>query len=454
MGNRAKTFLLLLGDVVALYAALFATLAIRYGGAFYEEFVTVHAVPFTVAFAFWLLIFFIAGLYDLRRLRDNLEFVKTLWLAIAVSAVVSILIFYAIPSFGIAPKTNLLIFVVVFAAIETLWRRGFNRIVSTGEAPNKVLLIGRGAAAEEIEATIRENAQLGYEICAKLDESAASHSPEMIQKIVDEKNINCVVVSRQLKREGHLPAALFQLFARGRAGGGNVLVMDLPNFYELVMRKVPLDDLEETWFLENIEGAAQFYDPLKRAIEFVVALVGGVVLLPVELLIALAVALTSRGPIFIRQKRVGKNGSIFTLYKFRSMVALAADGQAETQGAQWAMKGDARVTPLGKFLRASHLDELPQFINLIRGDISFVGPRPERPEFVAKLEKQIPYYETRLLIKPGVSGWAQLNHRADLDLADVKQKLQYDIYYLKNRSLILDLAIIVKTIKTFFVNPD
>jgi len=136
------------------------------------------------------------------------------------------------------------------------------------------------------------------------------------------------------------------------------------------------------------------------------------------------------------------------------MKALSADGSAETGGAAWATKGDVRTTAIGKFLRASHLDELPQLWNVLRGDISFVGPRPERPEFVKKLETQIPYYETRLLVKPGITGWAQLNHRADLDLEDVKQKLQYDIYYLKNRSLLLDLAIIVKTIKTFFINPD
>ena len=113
-----------------------------------------------------------------------------------------------------------------------------------------------------------------------------------------------------------------------------------------------------------------------------------------------------------------------------------------------------RTTPIGKFLRASHLDELPQLWNVLRGDISFVGPRPERPEWVAKLEKDVPYYRTRLLVKPGISGWAQLNHRADLTTADVRQKLQYDIYYLKNRSLILDLAIIMKTLKSFFVNPS
>jgi lipopolysaccharide/colanic/teichoic acid biosynthesis glycosyltransferase len=121
---------------------------------------------------------------------------------------------------------------------------------------------------------------------------------------------------------------------------------------------------------------------------------------------------------------------------------------------EWAKQGDSRTTPIGKFLRASHLDELPQLMNVIKGELSFVGPRPERPEWVEKLEKQIPYYETRMLAKPGITGWAQINHHADLDLEDVKQKLQYDIYYLKNRSLILDLAIIVKTIKSLFINPS
>jgi exopolysaccharide biosynthesis polyprenyl glycosylphosphotransferase len=446
MGNRAKIFLLFLSDCVALYAALFISLALRYGDAFYEELLDVHLFPFTIIFLFWILIFYISGLYDLRRLRNNLDFVKTLWLAIVTSAAVSIFAFYAVPAFGITPKTNLLIFVVVFAAIETIVRRWFNRGAAGREAPNRVLLIGDGVA-DEIATMIQENPQLGYEIRARLDEKTTLATSEALLALVREKNITCVVVPRSLKREGHLPATLYTLFARG------VYIFDLPNFYEIIMRKVPLADLEETWFLENIEGVAQFYDPLKRAWELFAALILGIVLLPLELLIALLVAITSRGPIFIRQERVGQGGRVFRLYKFRSMIALAADGQAETKGAQWSSERDPRVTPLGRLIRASHLDELPQFINLIRGDLSFVGPRPERPEIVSRLEKEIPYYEMRLLIKPGVTGWAQLNHRADRDVEDVRQKLQYDIYYLKNRSLVLDLAIIAKTIRSLFVNP-
>jgi lipopolysaccharide/colanic/teichoic acid biosynthesis glycosyltransferase len=146
---------------------------------------------------------------------------------------------------------------------------------------------------------------------------------------------------------------------------------------------------------------------------------------------------------------VGEKGKEFMLYKFRTMRM-----DAEKDGAQWATKNDRRTTPIGGFLRASHLDELPQLWNIIRGDLSFVGPRPERPEFVAKLEARIPYYEARLFIKPGITGWAQIHHRADLTDEDVVEKLQYDIYYLKNRSPILDWAIILKTIKLLFVNPE
>jgi FlaA1/EpsC-like NDP-sugar epimerase len=188
MNHRAKTFFLFIGDIIALYAALFLTLTIHYGGL--PDFVSdANVAPFSIIFIVWLVIFFIAGLYDLRRLRNNLDFVKSLWLTILTSAIASILIFYAIPAFfGITPKTNLFIFVIVFGIIETFWRRGFNRTVALGEAPNRVLLIGNGAA-KEVEQTIRENAQLGYEVRARMDESAAEKTPEALQQIVNEKNI-------------------------------------------------------------------------------------------------------------------------------------------------------------------------------------------------------------------------------------------------------------------------
>lgn len=442
-GNKLKVFLFFVADMAALYAGLFIALLIRYGGNFYAQLLNAQVFAFTVIFILWIIVFYIAGLYDLRRLRNNIDFVKTLFLCIGVNAAIAVLLFYLIPAFGIAPKTTLLIFIVVFAIIEVFWRRFLNRMMAFGGAPNKMLVIGDGTIGAEIKHTIAENPQLGYAIKAEVDEKTAYGAPQEIKKIAMREGVNLIVISGKLKHEPALVAMLYELFASG------IVVTDLVSFYELIMRKVPIAEVQETWFLENIAQQVSFYDPLKRASEFVGALALGIILIPFEIIIAILVALTSRGSIIYRQVRVGEKGKPFTLYKFRTMRV-----DAEKDGAQWAVKNDARMTPIGGLLRASHLDELPQLWNIVRGDLSFVGPRPERPEFVAKLAARIPYYEARLFIKPGVTGWAQINHRADLTDADVIEKLQYDIYYLKNRSPILDWAIILKTIKSIFVNPE
>jgi exopolysaccharide biosynthesis polyprenyl glycosylphosphotransferase len=442
-GNKLKVFLFFVADMAALYAGLFIALLIRYGGNFYTQLLNAQVFAFTIIFILWIIVFYIAGLYDLRRLRNNIDFVKTLFLCIGINAAIAVLLFYLIPAFGIAPKTTLLIFIVVFVIIEVFWRRFLNRMMAFGGAPNKMLVIGDGAITAEILKTIAENPQLGYAIKAESDEKTAYGAPQEIKKIATREGINLIVISGKLKHEPALVAVLYELFASG------IVVTDLISFYELIMRKVPIAEVQETWFLENIAQAVSFYDPLKRASEFIGALALGIVLLPFEIVIALLVAITSRGPIIYKQIRVGEKGKNFTLYKFRTMRV-----DAEKDGAQWASKNDARTTPIGGLLRASHLDELPQLWNVVRGDLSFVGPRPERPEFVTKLAARIPYYEARLFIKPGITGWAQINHRADITDADVIEKLQYDIYYLKNRSPILDWAIILKTIKSIFVNPE
>jgi exopolysaccharide biosynthesis polyprenyl glycosylphosphotransferase len=442
-----KGFLLAIGDIAVLYASLFITLLIRYGNNFYDRFLDSHSIPFAIIFIFILLIFYIAGLYDFRRLRNNIDFIKTLAATIASNAVIAILLFYFIPTFGIAPKTNLFIFFILFAVIEFFWRRFFNKITTSTEMPNKVLFIGEGSKIEEVSKVIRENPQIGYSINASLREEDIVNNKNILKETVTKQNINILVVPRHIKRQNKFAKTLYELFRDG------ISIVDVADFYELILQKIPLDDLEEAWFFENIERASRFYDPLKTAGEFVFAIALGIILLPIEILIAIIIKFTSKGPIFIKQKRVGKLGEIFTLYKFRSMVAMAPDGQAETNGAQWSIKNDSRITPFGKIIRATHLDELPQLLNVAQGKLSFVGPRPERPEFVEVLKEKIPYYEIRLLVKPGVTGWAQINHRADLSLNDVRQKLQYDVYYLKNRSMIIDVAIILKTIKSVFINP-
>lgn len=441
--NKLKIFLFFVGDAIVLYLSLFLTLLIRYGMGFYEQFLDTHVGPFSIVFILWLVLFYIAGLYDLRRLRNNLTFIKTLFLALAINAVIAALLFYLTPAFGIAPKTNLLIFIIIFAILEIFWRRAANRWMSFGEAPNKVLMVGNGPVAAELKTAIRENRQLGYEIKTELTEEQAYATPESLKKFAEENGVNLIVVPHQLKRDARLVTVLYKLF------GSGILVTDLVAFYELVIRKIPIAGVEEAWFLENIAAEVRFYDQLKRAWEFLAALIIGITLIPVEILIAIIIKLTSKGPVIYSQTRVGEKGREFTFYKFRSMPI-----GAEKEGAVWAGERDPRATPFGQLLRVSHFDELPQLWNIIRGDLSFVGPRPERPEFVKKLESQIPYYEVRLLIKPGITGWAQINYHKDTTTDDVMQKLEYDIYYLKNRSIILDWAIILKTLKSIFVSAD
>ncbi len=440
--NKLTILALFVGDIFALYAALFAALILRYGGNYYDQFIDKHSLPFTVIFAIWIIIFYVAGLYDLRRLRNNLDFIKNLELTLFISAILAVFFFYLIPVFGITPKTNLFLFIVIFAIIEILWRRTFNKFAASAEAPNKTLLIGNTSTATEIIEVIKSSPQLGYEVRWRFGEDEISVSPQTLQEIVSKNGVNVVVIPRHLKHNPRLAEELYGLLKLG------VEIHDITNFYEFVMRKVPLIDLEETWFIENLINRKRFYDQLKHASEFLAALLIFIVLLPIEILITIIIKITSPGPAIYRQIRVGENGHDFVLYKFRTMPI-----GAEKNGAEWAAPGDKRATAFGGFLRHTHLDELPQLINIMEGNLSFVGPRPERPEFVKILKEQIPYYETRLLVKPGVTGWAQINYHKDLTAEDVKEKMQYDIYYIKNRSIILDLAIILKTIKSLFVTP-
>ncbi len=436
--NPFKIAALAVGDALALYASLFVMLILRYGANFYEEFKSSHALPFTFMFALWMIVFYISGLYDLRRLRNNLDFLKTLFLTILVNGLLATAFFYFLPALKITPKTNLFIFIALFTCIEVFWRRMFNKLASSGEAPNRVLLIGNSNVSEELAALVSANPQMGYCIAARLPEVTAGQS---IREEVGKHGANVVVVPRRLKHNQTFTSELYKLLS------GGIEVRDLAHFYELVTRKIPLSEVEEVWFLEHVANQPKFYEQLKRAGEILFALLLQIALLPLEAVLALVTIIVSPGPVIYKQTRVGKDAKTFTLYKFRTMRV-----DAERAGAQWSGIQDDRVTPFGKFLRWTHLDELPQLVNIMKGDLSFVGPRPERPEFVESLKKHIPYYEMRHIVHPGVTGWAQIHHHYAAPDADSYEKLQYDIYYIKNRSLVLDLAIIVKTLRSVFIN--
>jgi exopolysaccharide biosynthesis polyprenyl glycosylphosphotransferase len=225
---------------------------------------------------------------------------------------------------------------------------------------------------------------------------------------------------------------------------GNMTILSLTEYYEHFLLKLPVDSLENDWLGRSI-GYNLLHDQvgirLKRLIDLVFACTAFVITAPLMLLLACIIRVTSRGSVIYRQDRVGLHGTVFTLYKFRSMVE-----DAEKLGPQWSDVDDPRITRFGKFLRATRLDELPQLWNLIVGNMSLIGPRPERPEFVNDLKKQIPFYEMRELVPPGVTGWAQVMHSYGSSVDDARRKLEYDLYYINNHSIRLDITIVIKTL--------
>jgi exopolysaccharide biosynthesis polyprenyl glycosylphosphotransferase len=219
----------------------------------------------------------------------------------------------------------------------------------------------------------------------------------------------------------------------------------LASVYEEYTGKIAVENLRPSWVIFS-EGfrKTRMLTASKRASDIVLALLGLLLAAPVMAVVAVVVRYTSPGPVIYRQVRVGKDGRLITIFKFRSM---RVDAEAGT-GAVWAVTKDPRVTPVGRFLRRSRLDEIPQLLNVLRGDMSFVGPRPERPEFVAELTRQIPFYGQRHVVRPGVTGWAQVRHRYGASVEDSQEKLQYDLFYIKHLSMLFDVFILTETVKT------
>lgn len=419
-------------DMGALYVSLVLTLFVRYGADF-DYYYDIHLVPFLFIFGLWLLVFYITNLYDLSFLRNNLGFYSGLFRTIITASAISAIFFYLIPIFEITPKTNLAIFIALFSGIVIGSRTLFNQANASG-FKKPLLIVGVNNQSLELAKYVEENPQLGYELKYLMD--LTKEGIKNVDQIIKQEKINTVVISPETYQSAHIIDTFY------RSLENKITFRNLSSFYEQLTSRVPLGAINQIWFLENLtEGGKKTYEELKRFFDMVFSVVLGSCFLPFLPLIALAVKVSSPGPVFYRQKRYGQNGKTFEIIKFRTM-----NQDAEKEGAVWAQENDKRITALGKFMRKARIDELPQLWNILKGEMSFVGPRAERPEFHQKLKEQIPFYEERYIIKPGLSGWAQINYPYGSSVADTAQKLQYDLYYIKNRSLILDLGIILKTI--------
>jgi exopolysaccharide biosynthesis polyprenyl glycosylphosphotransferase len=442
MNYNFKKFVLFGGDIIALYFSLYLTLTIRYWGHYTANTWSSHFWPFTIIFVLWLLIFYISDLYNLNLAVNNLKFYQVSGRTLIIAGLVSVAFFYLLPQIGIAPKRNLFIYIVVFTIWFYLWRNFYNWSLKSYLPKNNIGIVGYNNLVAEIVNKFKHNPHLGYNISFIVDDKNLGGVLEIkpiseLDNLIQQNNLDTIILSHDPHQSENLRTILFNCLRY------KINYVSLPNFYEAVTGKIPLDTINQMWFLENLnENNKIWFDRVKLIYDFVLALIIFIFTLPFWLIIAVIIKFESRGPVFIIMERLGKNNRIFKLIKFRTM-------REEGNDRSPTRANDPRVTGFGRLLRITRIDELPQVVNILRGDMSFVGPRPERPELCSVLEKYIPFYGQRTLAKPGLTGSDQISgeyHSPSRE--DSLKKLQNDLFYIKNRSIYLDLSILLKTVAT------
>lgn len=424
IGGRQTLFLLFAGDVVAFVVSLYLTLWLRYGTVPDSVTLAPYVVPFALLFALWALVFYSAGLYSKRlalfpsRLPDAL--LKTHMVNIFFAA----LFFFLIPTFGIAPKTILALYLGVSLAVIFFWRLTAYPRLSIRRSRERVAFLACGAEADELFTEVNDNPRYGIEFCPREHEHAHATIFVIDRSSVDETTVNKLAYEEK------------QLIA-------------FEDMYEEVFDRIPLSRLGHAWFSENVAGADSVgYALAKRCIDIVGGLAMGLVTLIATPFVALALQAEYPGAVFIAQMRIGQHGTRMRTYKFRSM--RFGDRSA------WKGEDENKITRVGSFLRRVSLDEFPQFINVLKGEISLIGPRNDIESLGNRIAEAIPYYMMRYSVRPGITGWAQINQQYEpgnvspQSIKETKVRLAYDFYYLKHRSLGLDIIIALKTVKRMF----
>ena len=393
---------------------------------------------------------YFSALYDLRAVDRSEVFVRLLQ-ALGVASLILAAVYFWFPALIIGRGVFVGAATILIALIAA-WRLIFDWVSSHAAPYERLLIVGTNSAAlEQARELYERRRELGVEIVGFVDPDPSLVGEPVINPgvIGTIEDIPSIVRARSVDR---VVVSLFD--ARGKLPIDQLLEMKLDrgirfdhltSVYEQYTGKIAIENLRPSWLIFS-EGfrKTRLLKAVKRLIDIFVAPVGLALLTPVMLVIAASIKLTSPGVVFYQQRRVGQYGRVFTIRKFRSM---HSDAEAAT-GAVWARPNDDRVTPVGRVLRRSRLDELPQLWNVLVGDMSLVGPRPERPEFVEQLTRAIPFYGERHVIRPGLTGWAQVRYTYSASVEDAIEKLQYDLFYLKNMSIALDLVIAFETVKT------
>lgn len=444
-GLHLKRSILIAGDIAVFLLSLAVTLAIRYGSIVQHW--GDHAWPFSILILLWITGFYIVGLYDLSLAREPMRFLRTYLEAMLANLATAVAFFYLLPTFGIAPRTNLFLYFAVAILLGYGWRLVFTSTIAERFPRGRVLYIGPAEEAAQVHALLRSS-NLGLDLVAAIPTSGAPDPTvhvawdtnlSKMETIVHTFSIQTIVLGANVSTLPSVTRVLYQSLSLP------IAVLDRAEIEEITTGRIPLDHVTESWFLRHLrESEKTWYEGFKRTLDVTLAIPFGMLAIILLPMIAFAIKVSSAGPILYRQKRVGRAGRLIGIVKFRTMRM-----DAEAHGPQFtaSTKDDPRVTSVGRFLRQLRMDELPQVWNVLRGDLSFVGPRPERPEFVAPLVERMPYYALRHLTRPGLTGWAQVRFLTPTaSLEDNLKKLQYDLFYIKHRSLLLDLSILLKTI--------
>lgn len=444
-----RKVLLFVGDVLGLVIALLAVLAWRFELPFAWSTLVANLGWFLLLIVIWAGLAPILDTYNLRRAARLMTGPASGVAAVLVVSGVYLAIPYITPPLHTSRLTAAS-FVAAASLFVGGFRLGYALLLVQPTFRHRVLIVGAGWAGRTVAQALKEHAAAEYEVVGFIDDDPTKVGTFLedlpvvgthrdLQEILERQRVSELILA--ITRPGAINGALLEACVASHEQG--IQVTPMPAVYERLTGRVPVEHAGDALHMilpaDRVGGRG--YVVIKRGMDIVLGLVGsliGILLVPI---VGPSIVLDSRGPVLYRQRRVGRGGRLFTLFKFRTMVP-----DAEAEGPRWARERDDRVTRVGRVLRRLHLDELPQAINILRGDMSFIGPRPERPEFVAHLEKQIPFYRARHAVRPGVTGWAQVNYEYGDSVEDALIKLQYDLYYIKHANLWLDLVILARTV--------
>ena len=443
-----KQIILIMGDMFIVNGSIFLSAILRLGLGGGWDYIKNNPLSFILTGLVFIFTFSFAELYDTRRNFRSIGNIITIAFASASAFVVTTVLFYVTWSLRIGRGVFIILgFLITLFIIG--WRLLYNYLLERPIFKCNTLIIGAGAAGKVILQEIKRSEKSGLRTVGFIDDDPLKKGKLIdgipvvgdrysLNKIIRQNNINLIIEAITHEKPADLIEALIDYSRQG------IDIIDMPTMYERLTGRIPYKYIKDVWMSHLVINKSRLYGKIiKPVVEVFSALILFVLLMPIMGIISLLIKVSSKGRVFYTQERVGKDGKKFMIVKFRTM---RENAESDT-GAVYTTDNDPRVTKIGKFLRKWRLDEIPQLSNVVKGDMSLIGPRPERDIFIKEFEEKIPFYSLRLAVRPGLTGWAQVKYPYASSVEQTKEKFEYDLYYIKNMSLLLDFVILLKTIK-------